>query len=247
MKIILVFTMAAISLAACTSEKEKLKGQVDSLKTELSDKNKFVETLQDVGILMDSIDAGRNMLRMDLKEGAKRDDYTARMRGIKDYVTESQQKLGDMEKLLRQSRGNNQSSLKTIARLQSDLAARNEEIQRLTELVDKLGTENSSLIKTMDLQEAELLDKSEKIKAKEEELAAIEVRIQEVMASSKMSEADSYFARGEAMEEAANRTKLAPRKKKETYQQALEYYRKALSLGNANAQAKIDEIEKKVK
>lgn len=247
MKNIFVITITAVSLIACTSEKERLRGQVDSLKSELINKQKFVETLEDVGVLMDSIDANRNMLRMDLKEGAKKDDYTARMRGISDYVKESQKKLGQMEKFLRQSKGNNQTYLKTIRRLQADLASRDGEIQRLTELVSKLDTENSNLIKTMDLQEAELLDKSDKIKTKEQELAAIETRIQEVMASSKITEADSYFARGQAMEEAARRTKLAPRKKKNTYKEALEYYRKALSLGNTNAQAKVDELEKKVK
>ena len=61
-----------------------------------------------------------------------------------------------------------------------------------------------------------------------------------------MSEADSYMARGEAIEEAANRTKLAPRKKKETYREALELYKKALSLGSDKAQAKITALEKKI-
>ena len=36
------------------------------------------------------------------------------------------------------------------------------------------------------------------------------------MKKAQMSEADSYFALGEALEEAAKRTKLAPKKKKET-------------------------------
>ena len=67
------------------------------------------------------------------------------------------------------------------------------------------------------------------------------------MIQSKMSEGDSYFARGAAVEEAANRTKLAPRKKKDTLKEALELYKKALSLGNDKAQAKVDELEKRVK
>ncbi|MEJ0057994.1 MAG: hypothetical protein WDN75_21510 [Bacteroidota bacterium] len=63
---------------------------------------------------------------------------------------------------------------------------------------------------TIDLQEAELNDKSAQIEAKTQELALIEAKIQELMIQSKMSESDSYFARGQAVEEAANRTKLAP-------------------------------------
>jgi len=41
------------------------------------------------------------------------------------------------------------------------------------------------------------------------------------------------------VEEAANRTKLAPRKKKETYKEAIELYKKALSMGKTEAQAKL--------
>jgi hypothetical protein len=97
------------------------------------------------------------------------------------------------------------------------------------------------------MQEAELNDKQAQIEAKQQELALIEARIQELMVQSKMSEADSYFARGQAVEEAANRTKLAPRKKKDTLKEALELYKKALSLGNDKAKAKVDELEKRVK
>jgi hypothetical protein len=77
-------------------------------------------------------------------------------------------------------------------------------------------------------------------------LALIEAKIQELMIQSKMSEADAYYARAQAVEEAANRTKLAPRKKKETLKEAVELYKKALSMGKTEAQAKIDELEPKI-
>jgi hypothetical protein len=109
-----------------------------------------------------------------------------------------------------------------------------------------LKNENQNLITTVGLQEAELTDKEAQIVAKQQELALIEARIQEMMVQSKMSEADSYFARAQAIEEAANRTKLAPRKKKDTYKEAIELYKKALSLGKQEAQAKIAALEKKI-
>ena len=74
----------------------------------------------------------------------------------------------------------------------------------------------------------------------------IEAKIQELMIASKVSEADSYYARAQAVEEAANRTKLAPKKKKETLKEAIELYKKSLSLGKEEAQAKITELEKKI-
>jgi len=97
------------------------------------------------------------------------------------------------------------------------------------------------------MQEAEIADKNSQLETKQQELALIEARIQELMIQSKMSEADAYFARGQAVEEAANRTKLAPRKKKETYKEAIELYKKSQSLGNAQAEARITELEKKTK
>ena len=99
----------------------------------------------------------------------------------------------------------------------------------------------------MSLQDAEIADKQTQIEAKTQELAFIEARVQELMIQSKVSEADAYyFTRAVAVEEAANRTKLAPRKKKETLKEAVELYKKALSLGKNEAQAKIDELEKRL-
>jgi hypothetical protein len=96
------------------------------------------------------------------------------------------------------------------------------------------------------MQEAELTDKSIEIETKTQELALIEARVQELMIQSKMTEADAYYARGQAVEEAAARTKLAPRKKKETLREAVELYKKALSLGKTEAEEKITALESKL-
>jgi hypothetical protein len=113
--------------------------------------------------------------------------------------------------------------------------------------VDKYRNENQNLIQTVDLQESLLVDKEMQIIEKNQELALIEARIQELMIQSKMTEAEAYYARGEAVEEAARRTKLAPKKKKETLREALELYKKSLSLGNDQAQAKVDALEERLK
>ena len=196
--------------------------------------------------MMDSIDANRQLLRVNMIEGTTYSDYTARMKDINEYVKESQEKIEALERALKKSRGTSNVFSATIKKLKADLDARNKEILALQEQVDKYRNENQNLIQTVSLQEAELGDKEAKIIEKEQELALIEARIQELMIQSKMSEGDSYYARGEAIEEAANRTKLAPRKKKETYREAIEMYKKALSLGVAKAQAKISELEEKV-
>ena len=62
----------------------------------------------------------------------------------------------------------------------------------------------------------------------------------------KISEAEAYFKQAQAVEETANRTKLAPKKKKASIRQAIDLYKKALSLGKEEAKAKIDELEKRL-
>jgi chromosome segregation ATPase len=234
------------TLASCGNS-EKLQSQVDSLKTELQTSQQFATTLQEVGVLMDSIDANRQLLRVNMVEGTTVDNYKSRMRDINNYVKDTQDKITDLEKSLKKSKGNANAYAATIKKLKADLEAKNEEIGKLQDLVATLGNENQNLITTVGLQEAELTDKEAQIAAKQQELVLIENKIQELMISSKVSEADSYFARGQAVEEAARRTKLAPRKKKETYKEAIELYKKALSLGSKEAQAKITALEKKVK
>jgi chromosome segregation ATPase len=235
-----------IIMAGCGGKSERLQSQLDSLKTELQTSQQFVTTLQEVGVLMDSIDANRQLLRVNMVEGTTYDNYQSRMKDINNYVKDTQSKISDLETALKKSKGNANAFAATIKKLKADLDARNKEIAALNEQVDLLKNENQNLITTVGLQESELSDKSEQIVAKQQELALIEARIQEMMVQSKMSEADSYFARGQAIEEAANRTKLAPKKKKNTYKEAIELYKKALSLGNKEAQAKITALEKKI-
>ncbi len=245
-KNLIALAVAALIFASCSNKSEKLQSQVDSLKEALQTNQKFVQTLQEVGTLMDSIDASRQLLRVNMVEGTTYSDYTSRMKDINNYVKDTQGKIEDLEKALKKSKGNSNAYAATIKKLKSDLEERNKEIATLNAQVEELKNQNVQLINTTNLQQAEINDKSAQIEAKKQELALLDEKIQQVQLQSKVSEADSYFARGQAVEEAANRTKLAPRKKKDTYKEAIELYKKALSLGKTEAQAKIDALNKKI-
>ena len=246
LKNLIIILVAVFALASCDNKSEKLQTQVDSLKAELQTNQKFVQTLQEVGTLMDSIDANRQLLRVNMVEGTTYSDYTSRMKDINNYVKDTQGKISDLEKALKKSKGNTNAYAATIKKLKADLEAKNQEISKLQDLVATLGNENQNLITTNSLQLAEINDKNSQIENKKQELSLLEEKIQQVQIQSKVSEADSYFARAQAMEEAANRTKLAPRKKKDTYKEAIELYKKSLSLGKTEAQAKIDFLSKKI-
>jgi hypothetical protein len=243
---VLAMSICALLVGCGTKEKEELKLQVETLKLELENSQQMAQTLTEVGALMDSIDANRQVLRVNMVEGTTYDDYKARMRDITNYVKDSQKKIDDLEKSLATSKGNNSANLNLLKKLRADLENKNKEILELQEQVEKYRNENDNLLTTVKMQEAELIDKQTLIETKSQELALIEARIQELMINSKVSEADAYYARAQAVEEAANRTKLAPRKKKETYREAIELYKKSLSLGKAEAQEKITELEKKI-
>lgn len=245
-KLVFCLPVAAMLFSCENKEKDQMQSKLDSLQTELEASKKLNETLTEVGVLMDSIDASRQVLRVNMVEGTTYDDYKSRMNDINNYVRDTRRKIDELEKSLSKSRGAASSYAKTIKQLRTDLEDRARKITELQEQVDKYRNENQNLISTVSMQEAELVDKQAEIDTKSQELALIEARIQELMIQSKMSEADAYYARAQAVEEAANRTRLAPKKKKETLKEALELYKKSLSLGKAEAQAKIDDLEKKV-
>jgi chromosome segregation ATPase len=245
-KLIFVIPVAALLVGCGAKEKETLQTKVDSLTLELETSQKMAETLTEVGIMMDSIDASRQLLRVNMVEGTTFADYKDRMKDINGYVKDTQKKIDDLEKSLKESKSSSSAYSKTIKKLRADLESKSQEIADLQEQVEKYRNENQNLITTVGMQEAELTDKQSQIETKTQELALIEARVQELMIQSKMSEADAYYARAQAVEEAANRTKLAPRKKKETLREAVELYKKALSLGKSEAQDNITALEKKL-
>ena len=92
----------AATLVGCNSnEKETLKRQVDSLNLELQRSHEMSQTLAEVGTLMDSIDASRQLLRVNMVEGTTYDDYATRMKDLNTYIKQTQSKINDLEKNLK--------------------------------------------------------------------------------------------------------------------------------------------------
>jgi chromosome segregation ATPase len=242
-KLLYLVLFSAFLMSCETKEKEALQTQVDSLKLELEKSHQTSETLAEIGVLLDSIDLSRQLLRVNLVEGTPYDDYSGRMQDLNEYIKDTQDKIANLEQSLKSSKVNARAFAKTIAQLKAELATKGKEMAFLEEQVDKFRNENENLIITVDLQDAEIADKQAQIETKGQELALIEARVQELMIQSKVSEAEAYYTRAQAIETAANRTKLAPRKKKETMREALNLYKKALSLGKSEAQAKINQLE----
>ncbi len=243
-----VATVASmIVFGSCnTAEVAHLRSENDSLRHELEVRNKFVSIVKEVQSLIDSIDASRSILRERLTEGTSAESVTARLRDIHQYIEETQQKIAEIEKELGVSSNEANAYLMMVDALKGEVSIRESEIENLEIEIATLQRENQDLLQLTKFQEAELADMQTQINTKQRELDLLEAKVEEMVRNLNISEAEAYFARARAVEEAARRTRLAPSRKKETYREALELYKKALSLGKQEARGKITELERKI-
>jgi hypothetical protein len=243
----LVFVLSVVGIFGCgRQEKERLTAQVDSLRFALTESQVAAQTLQDVGVLMDSIDASRKLLRTSMVEGTTYQDYLARMNDINNYVKETEKKIFDLEKTTKSSLSKSSSYAYTIKKLRADLKNANQELTGLQTLVAQYQSENKNLAQAISMKDLEIADKDEKIRLTQQEMGSLQTQVEDLLTSSKKGEADAYYARAQAVEETAKRTKFAPRKKKASRKEALELYKLAFQLGKEEAQPKIEELESKI-
>ena len=243
-KILIVLSVVGLMFGCDPNSKESSKNTVDSLQNLLKTNQVLSETMEEVGVLIDSIDANRNVLRVNMAEGTPYISYVARMRDINQYVKKSRQKIDALEKTAR--RTNSGAYASAIKRLKTDLETRDHEIAALSERVNQYRLQNDDLVKTVNLREAEIREKISQIKANQEETVRLHDQISQLLVKSKMDEGESYFARATAVEETASRTHFAPGKKKATMKKALELYRLAQFYGKEEAQTKVSELEKRL-
>ena len=117
-------------------ENERLKLENEELAAELNRAQRGVATLEEVGALMDSIDAARKAVQLDLEAGTSYEDYASQMKDITEYVKATEAKLAGLENQFSESSKANQAYLSTIKRLKNDLAAHASEIEALSQSVE---------------------------------------------------------------------------------------------------------------
>lgn len=244
--VVLVFFTALVASCGLKQENENLQAKIDSLNSELAFQTQMSAVLENVGVLLDSIDASRNALKVNMEVGTTYDDFNTRLGEINQYVKDSEKKIDELEKSLAKANSSNKTYANSIARLKKQLEEKTAQIAQLEATVAEYKEKNEELGNLVELQNTELADKTAQIESKRIELEELETRITLLLEQSKVSQADSYFLRAQAAEEAARRTQLAPKKKKESYREALDLYKKALELGRQDAQAKIDELTKRL-
>jgi DNA repair exonuclease SbcCD ATPase subunit len=246
-KIFLSLSVVAL-LWSCglKDENAKLKTKIDSLNVEIKTGQEVAATLQEVGVLLDSIDANRNLLRSNIIEGTSFTNYSERLKSINSHVKSTSLRIEELEASLSKAKSGSAQYASMVKKLKAELETRKTEMLALEESITKLKAENETLVLTVNQKETIISEKDNFIQVKEQELASMETEFKSFSEQSKLTEGDLYFAQAAALEEAAERTKLAPRKKKTTQQEALELYRKALQFGKQEAQEKITVLEKEL-
>ena len=242
-----IIILSAILTGCNTKELARLQFENDSLRNELDSRHTVLTSLKDVSGLLDSIDANRNSLRTNLSEGTSYEEFTTRLKDINEFVKMSEEKINLIQNALKTSKHEASAYLMLVDALKSEVQLRVNEIVKLEEEVTKYKEENQGLLEEIKSKEDEVRNINIKISEKQQELLLLETRIEAMVNSFKVTEADAYYARARAVEEAADRTKLAPSKKRETYREALELYKRSLSLGKVEAKEDITKLEKIIK
>jgi chromosome segregation ATPase len=168
------------------------------------------------------------------------------MKNLNNYIKETQSKLEEMETSLKKSKSSSAAYAATVKKLKAELETSTQQVAALQIEVEKYRAENQMLASTVVQKDSLLNNNAEVIKVKEQDIAALEATVTNVSNNATMTKADLLYAQGQALETAAERTKLAPRKKKETQREALELYKQSYSLGKQEAKTKIEELEKEV-
>lgn len=240
-----VFAVAL--LGSCNVKENKdLKAKVDSLSMELNASQQVAAQLHDVSIMLDSIESSRVILRAGVVESTSYNDYAARMRNLNNYIKETQSKLEEMETSLKKSKASSNSYASMVKKLKAELETSSQQVAALQIEVEKYRAENQMLTSTVAEKDTQLSQNAEIIKVREQDIAALETKVKDITTNATMTQADLLYAQGQALETAAARTKLAPRKKKETQREALELYKQSYSLGKEEAKVKIEQLEKVV-
>src|ERR1041385_3380836 len=137
--ILSVVGMASLMMSCDSKERAQLQHKVDSLSAELQASKQVEATMSEVGVLIDSIDVNRQALRTQMVEGTSYTDYIRRLKDINSHITDTKNKIGELEKNLKSAKGNAAATLK---RMKEDLELRSKELLALQEEIETAREEN---------------------------------------------------------------------------------------------------------
>src|SRR5690606_29538200 len=122
------------------------------------------------------------------------------MKNINEHIRQTARRIAEMEESLKNSKDAASNYAASIRRLRADVEARTQQVAALEQEVEKMRAENATLAKTVNEKDSVLVVKDDLIQMKEQDIAALETRVEEINTASRMSQADLYFAQAQALE-----------------------------------------------
>lgn len=230
-----------VIFVGCESKKfEALKGENDSLKKELDSRNLVFMALKNADRLLDSIDVNRRFQQKNIG-GPIHQRLDIRLNHLNQYVKFSEKKISHIEKELKSARNESLAYLMMADALKGEVVIGVEEIEQLEDTLVKYQELTTGLSWDVQSSEAAMIDFYSQLHARETQLETLEEKIREMV---KLTEAETYYVRAKSVEAKAQKLRLAPLRKRESFMEALELYRKAYSLGKKEAHRHILELEK---
>jgi len=242
-KIIIIFTVATVLFGCGNQERKRLLSEVDSLTYVIIQNRETEIALNEVGVMLDSIDDSRYLLNRNVVEGVSYASYIDRLKNINEHIKKTQLKIAALEADVKKSK---RVSASNIKRLKAEVEEKSREILALQMTVITMREDNKRQYLSLVSKDSIISSREEIIRLKNKDVASLQSLVEDINAQNRIKVANMYFAQGQALETAADRTKFAPRKKKETRREALELYRLAYSMGNLQAQDKIINLEKEL-
>ena len=231
-------------LSGCNQQVKKenavLLVRLDSMDTVLEESQYTIGLLDQVGLYLDSIEAHRHWITMNLETGLSKEDYVERMKVLNQYVQKAELTIGELENA-------RSTYVVQLNRIRTKVKGMDQEIQGLQLSVAHYQQENTALQDMLTISEDRLLDAQLDLEVTTDELEESRSEVEDLLGKVQLTEAESYYARGEGMEEMASRVQFAPKKKKETMEQALALYTMASNMGFEPAKAKVEELKGKLK
>lgn len=225
--------------ATLTAERDQLANTVDSLQVALEAQAFQTGLLSQVSVYLDSIEASRKWITVQLEQGMDESDYIARMKRINQYLEKADYTIGELEKT-------RSAYASQVRRLKQEVSEANTLNEQLQLAVSEWQAEAADLQQSLQITQGELKATQAKLAESGANLETARAEIRTLTDRVALTQAELHFAKGESMEAVGNKVIFNRKKKMAAYQTALDEYTKAWELGYAPAQAKVEAMRKKL-
>jgi chromosome segregation ATPase len=225
-------------------ENERLQDEIRSNR-EITEK--VYEGINLISNMLDSVEKTESEMYVSLEgKGTSYEDLIKRISNMHEKFKSSKAALAQIENALEKKESEKNMLAQTVAILKKELDSKEKHITDLQKELEKYKESNQQLITKVDLMKGLVEKKNQEIAEKKRELTALNSSLNAAKYAAEQTLINSYLSQGDAAMELAERTKLAPQKKRDAYKQAYEFYKKAFEAGKVEAEEKMKQAERKL-